>query len=68
MTSESNVTIEKFINKSEDDDLNNDFFGAFSWNQIIWFTNFHRLINKKNVQYPSIMMNTDRGNKKGTQW
>lgn len=30
MTSESNVTIEKFINKSEDDDLNNVFFGAFS--------------------------------------
>ena len=30
----SNITIEKFINESEDDDSKNNFVGAFSSNQI----------------------------------
>ena len=48
----SNITIEKFINESEDDDSKNNFVGAFSSNQIFWFINFHKLINKKTVQDP----------------
>ena len=68
MTGISNVTIEKFINEREDDDLKNNFVGVFSSNQIFRFINFHKLINEKNVQHPFMIMNTDRDNKKGTNW
>ena len=68
MTGISNVTIEKFINEREDDDLKNNFVGVFSSNQIFRFINFHKLINEKNVQHPFMIMNTDRDNKKGTHW
>ena len=38
MTGISNLTIEKFINESEDGDLKNNFVGVFSSNQIFQFT------------------------------
>ena len=66
MTGISNVTMEKLISESEDDDLKNNFVGSFSSNQIFHFINFHKLINEKNVQYPFMIMNTDRDNKKST--
>ena len=50
----------KFVNESEDDDLKNNFVGVLSSNQIFHFTNFHKLINEKNVWYPFMIMNTDR--------
>lgn len=68
MTGISNLTIEKFINESEDGDLKNNFVGVFSSNQIFQFIHFHRLINEKNVPYPFMIMNTGRDNKKGTHW
>ena len=68
MTGISNVTMEKLISESEDDDLKNNFVGKFSSNQIFRFINFHKLINEKNVQYPFMIMNTDRDNKKSTYW
>ena len=68
MTGISNVTMEKLISESEDDDLKNNFVGKFSSNQIFRFINFHKLINEKNVQYPFMIMNTDRDNKKSTHW
>ena len=34
MTGISNITVGKFINESEDDDLKNNFIGVFSSNQI----------------------------------
>ena len=68
MTGISNVTMEKLISESEDDDLKNNFVGSFSSNQIFHFINFHKLINEKNVQYPFMIINTDRDNKKSTHW
>ena len=47
MTGISNVTMEKLISESEDDDLKNNFVGKFSSNQIFRFINFHKLINEK---------------------
>ena len=29
---------------------------------------FHRMMNEKGAQYPVIIMNTDRSNKKSTHW
>ena len=68
MTGISNLTIEKFINESEDGDLKNNFVEVFSSNQIFQFIHFHRFINEKNVQYLFMIMNTGRVNKKGTHW
>ena len=48
----SNITIEKFINESEDDDLKNNFVGVFSSNQLFRFTNFHKLIKEKTFNIP----------------
>lgn len=59
---------ENFINESEHDDLKNNFVGVSSSNQLIQFINVHTLINEKNAQYPLMIMNTDRDNKKGTHW
>ena len=55
MTGISNVTMEKLISESEDD-------------QIFCFINFRKLIKEKNGQYPFMIMNTDRNNKKSTHW
>ena len=49
MKGTSNVTIEKFIKESKDDDLKKNFVGVFSANQIFRFINFHSLINDKNA-------------------
>lgn len=59
---------ENFINESGHDDLKNNFVGVSSSNQLIQFINVHTLINEKNAQYPLMIMNTDRDNKKGTHW
>lgn len=59
---------ENFINESEHDDLKNNLVGVSSSNQLIQFINVHTLINEKNAQYPLMIMNTDRDNKKGTHW
>ena len=32
------------------------------------FMNFHKLVKNNNVQYPFMVMNTDRDNKNGTHW
>lgn len=40
----------------------------FFSNQLFRFINFHKLINEKNVQYPFMIMNTDKDNKRGMHW
>lgn len=47
LTGISNVSIEKYINEREDDDLKNNFVGVFSSNQLFRFISFHKLINEK---------------------
>ena len=63
----SNLTIEEFINE-ENDDLKNNFVGVFPSNFITHFIAFHQLIKEKRGSYSFMIMNTDRNNKKGTDW
>ena len=67
MSGISNLTIEKYINK-ENDDLKNNLVGGFPSNFITRFIAFHQLITEKRRSYPFNIMNTDRSNKKCTHW
>ena len=44
------------------------FSWCFSSNFMKKFITFHRMMNEKSTWYPFIIMNTDRSDKKGTQW
>ena len=63
MSGISNLTIEEFI-KKENDNLKKKFIGIFPSNFITRFIAFHQLIKEKRGPYPFMIMNTDRSNKK----
>ena len=64
MSGISNLTIEEFI-KKENDNFKKNFIGIFPSNFITRFIAFHQLIKEKRGSYPFMIINTDRSNKKG---
>ena len=65
----SNIQIENFFQKEENEDLKKNFMGVFSMDYITRFIKFHELIKeKKKGKYPFAIFNTDPHNKPGTHW
>ena len=67
MSGISNFTIEKFVNEI-DDELKNNFVGAFPSDRILKFLKITEMVRHNNTKYPFMIMNTDRSDKKGTYW
>ena len=69
MSGISNEAIEDFFEKVNDDDLKNNFIGVFPSNFINKFISYHSIIKERSkVEYPFIIMNTDRSDRVGTHW
>ena len=68
MTGISNQNLSNFIEEKTNDDIKKNFVGIFPSNFIAKFITFHRMVNERSTQYPFIIMNTDRSNKKGMHW
>ena len=64
----SNQNILNFIEEKTNNDIKINFVGVFPSSFITKFITFHRMMNEKSTQYPFIIMNTDRSNKKGMHW
>ena len=64
----SNEDIVNFFKEKNNDDLKNNFIGAFPSNYISKFVSFHRMMNEKKGRYPLTIMNADHDNKSGTHW
>ena len=65
----SNEAIEDFFEKVNDEDLKNNFIGAFPSNYINRFISYHSIMkDRSKVKYPFIIMNTDRSDRAGTHW
>ena len=64
----SNQNTLNFIEEKTNNDIKKKFVGVFPLNFITKFIMFHRMMNEKGAQYPVIIMNTDRSNKKSTHW
>ena len=64
MSGISNETIVKFIPKSTSDDVKKKCIGVFPSNFVNKFINFHNMLLQSSSEYPFIIMNTDRANKK----
>ena len=67
MASISNVTIEEFTER-ENDDFQRNFVGAFMSDRTDPFLNFLKMMKRKEVHYPFTMLNTDRSNLPGNHW
>ena len=63
----SNKLIVNFFAEKTSDDVKK-FIGVFPSNFVIRFISFHSMLIDSDAQYPFIIMNTDRSDKKGTHW
>ena len=63
----SNKTIVIFFAEKANDDIKK-IDGSFPFNYVIRFINFHSMMIESKSNYPFIIMNTDRSDKKGTHW
>ena len=52
----------------EDEDINNNFVGAFPWNYMNKFINHAAVISGKRGKYPFVIANTDSSAKSGPHW
>ena len=63
----SNVAIEEFIEK-ENDDFQRNFFFFFLSDRATPFLNFLKMMKRRGGHYPFAILNTDRSNLSGTHW
>ena len=63
-----NHTIVDFIEKETSDDIKKTFVCVFPFNYVTRFITFHSMMTQTGAHYPFTIMNTDRSDKKGTQW
>ena len=63
----SNVTIEEFIEK-DNDEFQRNFVGVFSSDRATHFLNFLKLMKRKCGHCPFTILNTDGSNLPGTHW
>ena len=68
MSGISNFEIEDAIKGIGDEDLLNNFVGAFPSNHMNKFINHSAMIEEKKGKYPFIIANTDDSSEKGTHW
>ena len=65
----SNKTIANFFTEKTSDDVKKKkFIGVFPSSFATRFIIFHSMLIDSGAQYPFVIMNTDRSNKKGTHW
>ena len=65
----TNHEILKFFSKEENEDIQKNFVGAFPSTFINRFISFHSITkNNEEHQYPFLIVNIDRFDKKGTHW
>ena len=64
----SNFQIENAIKAVNDEDLSNNFVGAFPSNKMARFIDYKQLINQKTAKYPFLISNTDDSRKDGEHW
>ena len=64
----SNKITLSFFGESADDDVKKIFIGVFPANFVNRFISFHNMISESIPKYPFVIMNTDRSDKKGTNW
>ena len=64
----SHVQLEKPIENTEDDNLNDNFVGVFASNYMNKFLNHSAMISSKKGKYPFAIANTDSSEKGGTHW
>ena len=63
----SNKTIAKFFAEKASDDVKK-IFSVFPSNFVTRFITFHSMLRESGAQYPLIITNTDRNDRKGTHW
>ena len=61
----TNIQIENFFEKEENEDIRDNYVGVFSMDYITKFIKFHELIKDKGGKYPFAIFNTDAHNKPG---
>ena len=63
------MKLETFFNKEENDNIQKSFVVGFPSNFMNHFISYHSIMKENlDIQYRFLMMNTDRNDKKGTQW
>ena len=62
----SNKTNVNFFAERASDDVKKNFIGVFPSSFVTRFITFHSMLRGYSVQYPFIIMNTDRSDKKCT--
>ena len=64
----SNFEINKFFENEKNQDLKNNYMGAYLIHSITTYIKFYEIIKKRNGKYPFAIFNTDKENKPGTHW
>ena len=65
----TNHEIVDFFNREENCNIQKKFVGVFPSNFINRFIVYHSIMKENwDIQYPFLIMNTDRYDKKGTHW
>ena len=65
----SNFEIERTISSSQNENLINDFIGAFLADKVNRFINFHSMMTEKaDAKYPFLISYADTAGTEGTNW
>ena len=64
----SNFEINKFFENEKNQDLKNNYMGAYLIHSITTYIKFYEIIKKRNGKYHFAIFNTDKENKPGTHW
>ena len=64
----SNKTIVNVFAEKANDDIKKKFVGVFPSNYVIRFINFNSMMIESKSNYPSMIMNIDQSDKKGTHF
>ena len=61
----TNLEINKFFEKEENQYIKNNYMGVYSMDSITRYINFYEIMRKRNAKYSFAIFNTDKHNKPG---
>ena len=64
----TNLEIDKFFEKEENEDIKKNYMAVYSIDSITKYINFYDIIRKRNAKYQFAISNTDKHNKPRTHW